>query len=97
MQWYDEVNRLCPGTPVVLVGLKTDLRDDPDAIEDMRRKSLRFVESAAVSNYSLTMLTLGRTNSPTNRSETVYRMFRINRKQRRQSLRSGHPRSTPRP
>lgn len=54
------------------MGLKTDLRDDPDAIEDMRRKSLRFVESAAVSNHSLTMLTLGRTNSPTNRSETVY-------------------------
>lgn len=46
-KWYDEVNRLCPGTPIVLVGLKTDLRDDPDAIEDMRRKSLRFVESAA--------------------------------------------------
>jgi len=44
-KWFDEVNRLCPGTPIVLVGLKSDLRDDPEAIEDMRRKSLRFVES----------------------------------------------------
>lgn len=28
------------------MGLKSDLREDPEAIEDMRRKSLRFVESA---------------------------------------------------
>ena len=48
VQWFDEVNRLCPGTPIVLVGLKSDLRDDPEAIEDMRRKSLRFVESQTV-------------------------------------------------
>jgi Rho family protein len=47
-QWFDEVNRLCPGTPIVLVGLKSDLRQDPEAMEDMRRKSLRFVESATV-------------------------------------------------
>jgi len=45
-KWFDEVNRLCPGTPIVLVGLKSDLREDPEAIEDMRRKSLRFVENA---------------------------------------------------
>ncbi len=31
-----------------MVGLKSDLRDDPEAIEDMRRKSLRFVDSATV-------------------------------------------------
>lgn len=47
-QWFDELNRLCPGTPIVLVGLKSDLRQDPEAMEDMRRKSLRFVESATV-------------------------------------------------
>jgi len=45
-KWFDELNRLCPGTPIVLVGLKSDLRQDPEAMEDMRRKSLRFVESA---------------------------------------------------
>lgn len=29
--------------PIILVGLKKDLRDDPVAIEEMRKKSLRFV------------------------------------------------------
>jgi Rho family protein len=29
--------------PIILVGLKKDLRDDPVAIEEMRKKSLKFV------------------------------------------------------
>jgi Rho family protein len=29
--------------PIILVGLKKDLREDPMAIEEMRKKSLRFV------------------------------------------------------
>lgn len=34
---------LCPGIPIILVGLKKDLREDPVAIEEMRKKSQRFV------------------------------------------------------
>lgn len=29
--------------PIILVGLKKDLRSDPVAIDEMRKKSLRFV------------------------------------------------------
>ena len=29
--------------PIILVGLKKDLRDDPVAVEEMRKKSMRFV------------------------------------------------------
>lgn len=29
--------------PIILVGLKKDLREDPAAIEEMRKKSLQFV------------------------------------------------------
>lgn len=43
MQWYEEASERCPGVPIILVGLKKDLRDDPLAIEEMRKKSLRFV------------------------------------------------------
>lgn len=39
----DEANERCPGVPIILVGLKKDLREDPLAIEEMRKKSLRFV------------------------------------------------------
>lgn len=44
-QWVEEASRLCAGVPIILVGLKKDLREDPVAIEEMRKKSLRFVTS----------------------------------------------------
>ncbi|CAH1759685.1 8940_t:CDS:2 [Entrophospora sp. SA101] len=43
-KWIEEVNRLCPGIPVILVGLKTDLRNSETEIEDMRNKGLSFVD-----------------------------------------------------
>ncbi|KAF1813029.1 GTP-binding protein RHO-1 protein-like protein [Eremomyces bilateralis CBS 781.70] len=42
-KWAEEARERCPGVPIILVGLKKDLRDDPLAQEDMRKKSLRFV------------------------------------------------------
>ncbi|KAI5307869.1 Rho GTPase [Ascosphaera atra] len=42
-KWIEEANERCPNVPVILVGLKKDLRDDPLAIEEMRKKSLRFI------------------------------------------------------
>lgn len=39
----EEANERCPGVPILLVGLKKDLRDDPVAIEEMRKKSQQFV------------------------------------------------------
>ncbi|KAK2750982.1 Rho GTPase [Myotisia sp. PD_48] len=42
-KWIDEANERCPDVPIILVGLKKDLRDDPLAVEEMRKKSLRFL------------------------------------------------------
>ncbi|KAI0395871.1 Rho2 GTPase [Xylariaceae sp. FL0594] len=42
-KWIEEATERCPGVPIILVGLKKDLRDDPVAIEEMRKRSLRFV------------------------------------------------------
>ncbi|OLL25436.1 GTP-binding protein rho2 [Neolecta irregularis DAH-3] len=44
-KWYEEATSLCPGVPIILVGLKADLRRNPQAIEAMRLKSLNFVDS----------------------------------------------------
>jgi len=44
-KWVEEASERCPGVPIILVGLKKDLREDPVAIEEMRKKSLRFVTS----------------------------------------------------
>lgn len=51
-KWIEEAAERCPGVPIILVGLKKDLREDPLAVEEMRRRSQRFVtkhegESAA--------------------------------------------------
>ena len=42
-QWVEEATERCPGTPLLLIGLKNDLREDPVAVEEMRRKSQQFV------------------------------------------------------
>ncbi|KAI1740844.1 GTP-binding protein rho2 [Xylaria scruposa] len=42
-KWIPEATERCPDVPIILVGLKKDLRDDPNTIEEMRKKSLKFV------------------------------------------------------
>ncbi|KAJ8099168.1 P-loop containing nucleoside triphosphate hydrolase protein [Lipomyces tetrasporus] len=45
-KWITEINELCPDIPIILVGLKKDLRQDSLAIEELRRRSQRFVTPA---------------------------------------------------
>ncbi|KAJ1971388.1 GTP-binding protein Rho1 [Dimargaris verticillata] len=35
--WISEVIHFCPGLPVLLVGCKKDLRNDPNTIEELRK------------------------------------------------------------
>ncbi|KAM0703651.1 hypothetical protein Q7P35_009590 [Cladosporium inversicolor] len=42
-KWHPEVLERCPGVPIILVGLKKDLRDDPVAQEEMRKRSEKFL------------------------------------------------------
>jgi small GTP-binding protein len=50
--WVKEISHYCPKTPFILVGTKTDLRDDPKTIENLQKnqqKPITFAqgESAA--------------------------------------------------
>lgn len=46
-KWAEEARERCPGVPIILVGLKKDLREDPEACEQMRKKSMRFTTAKA--------------------------------------------------
>ncbi|XP_043959569.1 rho-related protein rac1A-like isoform X1 [Gambusia affinis] len=39
-QWSVELKHHCPNTPMILVGTKSDLRDDKDMIEKLKEKDL---------------------------------------------------------
>ena len=42
-QWIIEVNHFCQGLPIILVGLRKDLRRDAKTIDELRRTSQRPV------------------------------------------------------
>ena len=39
-KWFPEISHHCPKTPIVLVGLKLDLRDDKETVERLRERKL---------------------------------------------------------
>jgi len=46
-KWLPEIRATCPDAPILLVGLKSDLRDKPDAIESLRKSSLEPISISA--------------------------------------------------
>ncbi|CAG9835290.1 unnamed protein product [Diabrotica balteata] len=49
--WVPEIRKACPRTPIVIVGLKKDLRNDPDCIKVLEQKHLKpisYSDGAAV-------------------------------------------------
>ena len=47
-QWISEVNHFCRGLPIILVGLKKDLRRNPKTIAELRRTRQHPVTSEEV-------------------------------------------------
>ena len=39
-KWYPEISHHCPSAPLILVGTKLDLRDDPETINRLREKGM---------------------------------------------------------
>ena len=52
-KWIPEVNHHCPGVPIMLVGTKSDLREDPGEIERLKAKGLTFVNEESVIDMCL--------------------------------------------
>jgi Ras-related C3 botulinum toxin substrate 1 len=42
-KWHPEIGHHCPGTPIILVGTKSDLRDDSDMVSKLAAKQQTMV------------------------------------------------------
>ena len=47
-KWFPEVKHHCPNTPVILVGTKIDLRDDPETQTKLKEKRLNAITEMQV-------------------------------------------------
>ena len=45
-KWYPEISHHCPATPIILVGTKCDLRDDPAQIEKLKERKQQPISYA---------------------------------------------------
>ena len=55
-KWIPEVHHHCPDAPIILVGTKADLREDPDELARLEAKGEKVVNEEQV-NYGV-LLTL---------------------------------------
>jgi Ras-related C3 botulinum toxin substrate 1 len=44
-KWYPEVHKHCPNVPIILVGTKTDLKDDPNIQQKLKEKNMSVVSA----------------------------------------------------
>ncbi|KAJ5071050.1 gtp-binding protein rho4 [Anaeramoeba ignava] len=44
-KWQPEVLHFCPKTPIILVGLKIDLRGDPETLERLKKRNENIISS----------------------------------------------------
>ena len=52
-KWFPEIREYCPTTPIILVGLKQDLRDDQETIDKlaaMDEKPISYLQGLSLSN-----------------------------------------------
>ena len=52
--WFAEVRRHCPGVPIILLGMRLDLREDKVTIDKLNKKQrvpITYSQAGAVSGF----------------------------------------------
>ena len=44
-KWFPEVKNYCPRVPIILVAMKTDLREDPTTLKDLAKRNLSPIDT----------------------------------------------------
>ena len=44
-KWYPEVQKYCPGIPCLIVGTHIELRDDPQAVQNLLKRQIKPITS----------------------------------------------------
>jgi len=52
LQWISEVMHFCQGLPIILVGCKADLRNDPKTIEELGKNKQKPISQEDVKNFT---------------------------------------------
>ena len=47
MQWVPEITKNCPKVPFLLVGLKTDIREDPETVNKLQKSKKQPISKEA--------------------------------------------------
>ncbi|GAA50315.1 hypothetical protein CRM22_007658 [Opisthorchis felineus] len=47
-KWHKEVSHYAPNTPIILVGTKLDIREDPKALEELRQPPVTYQKGLAL-------------------------------------------------
>ena len=47
LQWVPEITKNCPKVPFLLVGLKTDIREDPDTVNKLQKSKKQPISKEA--------------------------------------------------
>jgi small GTP-binding protein len=52
IKWYQEIHHHCPLVPIILVGMKQDLREDTNTIEQLKDRNLAPITYLQVKKHN---------------------------------------------
>jgi len=75
-KWLEELRKSCPNTPYILVGTKTDLRDDPETVKKLAEKNREPITTKVGKKRAKEIKALAYIECNAKQTESVNEIFR---------------------